>query len=1187
MRTLFTVTSRVILGTILLLVLTNSASAQKLLGVKKVTDHTSEITVNATAEGTNVTFAGHQNQFTGVITGSLNGSTVKFYCIDLFTNVNPGEHPVYWDEGSTPSELTYILNNYYPVNPNAPGKLQTVNQEAAAVQLAIWHFSDNLDPETIQDAIIQTRTKVIIADAIANAGNANPLQTLQIIPVNQSVSQGTLASFKVKALSNNNTPISGLTIQLSTTGGTLSALSEITAGFGETPSITLSNGSSEGTFVVTANATVSIPQGTIYVAKVGPTTHQRIVLASPTTDKKEVSTTIIFSPKPSTCDLTGFTTFTQGGWGSPSNSTPGGIRDSYFDQVFPNGLVVGGNKTLKLTSALAVMTYLPDGGTPAALTQNYVDPDSKTKINVLAGQVVALTLNAAFSNAGYLGKTTYPLGNLIIASGVFEGKTVNQLLAIANNALGGGNTGYPLSAINDAVAAINENFDNGTTNAKFLSCETSKASLGDKVWIDANKNGIQDNGEAGKSGVTVKLFTCGNVLVSTTTTDANGNYLFTNLTPGDYYVEFVRPANYVFTKKDAAADDLDSDADIVTGKTVCTTLVAGENDMSWDAGIYEQAASLGDKVWEDTNKNGIQDADENGIPGVTVKLFTCDGTQVATTTTDGNGNYLFSSLAPGSYYVQFEKPAGYLPTSMDAGADNVDSDADVVTGKTICTELVANESDLTWDAGFYKVPVVKKADLKLEKSVSKINPTCGENFFYTLKVTNLGPDAASDVVVNDLLPSGVVYNSSNASVGSYDNATGIWAVGSLANSANATLTINVKVDCSNTNSTFDLGVARDFNLFVIENLEQHGTDTQGKLAVGNNAILSDYSVGDQLPANSGDVLVVGHNLSFTSGDVFGGNVVYGNATNLPDWSVSVAGTLSKGKPINFELAANYLRTLSTTLGSFSVNGTTAFEWGGLTLTGTNPSINVFKVKGSELSACNDMQINVPQGSVVIVNIDGTNIRWESAGLEVHGTSITNVLYNFYEALKLTVSGIDIRGSVLAPFANLIYNSGVINGQVVVKSMKGDGQFNLSTFLGNIPVGKVVTNIASVTSSTIDEVSSNNTVSASFVLSGSNSGNEVTGVENESGLPKEFKLAQNYPNPFNPSTMIEFSIPVTGSYSLVVYDIIGQEVTTLVSGNMSAGYHRVNFDASRLASGMYIYRLIGNNVNITKKMLLTK
>ena len=1185
MRALFTVTSRVVLGTILLLVLTNTADAQKLLGVKKVTDHTSEITVNATAEGTNVTFAGHQNQFTGVITGTLNGSNVKFYCIDLFTNVNPSEHPVYWDEGSTPSELTYILNNYYPVNVNAPGKLGTINQEAAAVQLAIWHFSDNLDPESIEDATIKARTKAIIADAVSNSGNVNPLQTLQIIPATQSVLQGSLASFKVKAVSNNNTPISGLTIQLSTTGGTLSTTSEVTAGFGETPNITLSNGSNEGTFVVTAKATVSIPQGTIYVAKVGPTTHQRIVLASPTTDKKEVSTTIIFSPKPSTCDLTRFTTFTQGGWGSPSNSTPGGIRDAHFTQVFPNGLIVGGNKTLKLTTAAAVAAYLPDGGTSVALTANYTNPTGK--ISVLAGQVVALTLNVAYSNAGFLGTTTYPLGNLIISSGTFTGKTVNQFLVIANNALGGGNTGYSLSAINDAATAINENFDNGTTNKNYLSCETPKASLGDKVWIDTNKNGIQDNNETGKSGVTVKLFTCNNVLVSTTTTDASGNYLFSNLTPGDYYVEFVKPANYVFTTKDTGADDVDSDVDVVSGKTICTTLSAGENDLTWDAGIYEQVASLGDKVWEDTNKNGIQETSENGIPGVTVKLYTCVGAEVATTTTDGNGYYLFSSLAPGSYYVQFEKPAGYLPTSKDAGADDLDSDADVTTGKTVCTELVANENDLTWDAGFYKVPIVKKADLKLEKSVSKSNPTCGENFYYTLKVTNLGPDAASDVVVNDLLPNGVVYNSSNASIGSYDNTTGVWAVGSLANGANATLTINVKVDCGNTNSTFDLGVARDFNLFVLENLEQHGTDTQGKLAVGNNAILSDYSVGDQLPANSGDVLVVGHNLSFTSGDVFGGNVVYGNATNLPDWSVSIAGTLTKGTPINFELAANYLRTLSTTLSGFSVNGTTTFEWGGLTLTGTNPSINVFYVKGSELSTCNDMQINVPVGSVVIVNIDGTNVSWESAGLEVHGTSITNVLYNFYQATKLTVSGIDIRGAVLAPFADLVYNSGVINGQVVVKSMKGDGQFNLSTFLGNIPVGKVITNIASVTSSTIDEVASNNSVSASFILSGSNSGNEATGVENESGLPKEFKLAQNYPNPFNPSTVIEFSIPVSGTYSLVVYDIIGQEVTTLVSGTMSAGYHRVNFDASRLASGMYIYRLVGNNVNITKKMLLTK
>ena len=89
------------------------------------------------------------------------------------------------------------------------------------------------------------------------------------------------------------------------------------------------------------------------------------------------------------------------------------------------------------------------------------------------------------------------------------------------------------------------------------------------------------------------------------------------------------------------------------------------------------------------------------------------------------------------------------------------------------------------------------------------------------------------------------------------------------------------------------------------------------------------------------------------------------------------------------------------------------------------------------------------------------------------------------------------------------------------------------------------------------------------------------------VPKEFKLEQNYPNPFNPSTTIEFTIPKDGKYSISVYNILGQLVRTLADDEFQPGYYKVNFDATRLSSGMYIYRLFGNNVNITKKMILMK
>ncbi|MDJ0583334.1 SdrD B-like domain-containing protein, partial [Crocosphaera sp.] len=145
------------------------------------------------------------------------------------------------------------------------------------------------------------------------------------------------------------------------------------------------------------------------------------------------------------------------------------------------------------------------------------------------------------------------------------------------------------------------------------------ASLGDQVFIDADADGIQDAGEVGLDGVTVNLIQNGQV-VGTQVTSNGGQYLFTDLVPGDYQVEFVAPDGFIFSPADQGGDDTaDSDADPITGLTQSVTLISGENNLTLDAGLVE-LASLGDFVFEDLNADGIQDAGESGILGVTVNL---------------------------------------------------------------------------------------------------------------------------------------------------------------------------------------------------------------------------------------------------------------------------------------------------------------------------------------------------------------------------------------------------------------------------------------------------------------------------------------------------------------------------------------------------------------------------------------
>jgi hypothetical protein len=109
----------------------------------------------------------------------------------------------------------------------------------------------------------------------------------------------------------------------------------------------------------------------------------------------------------------------------------------------------------------------------------------------------------------------------------------------------------------------------------------------------------------------------------------------------------------------------------------------------------------------------------------------------------------------------------------------------------------------------------------------------------------------------------------------------------------------------------------------------------------------------------------------------------------------------------------------------------------------------------------------------------------------------------------------------------------------------------------------------------------------FLITDNKGGNWRKEIILAYSLPREFKLEQNYPNPFNPTTAIEFTIPETGRYGLSVYNILGQLIQTISDEEYVPGYYKINFDASRFASGMYIYKLTGSNVNISKKMVFMK
>jgi hypothetical protein len=239
--------------------------------------------------------------------------------------------------------------------------------------------------------------------------------------------------------------------------------------------------------------------------------------------------------------------------------------------------------------------------------------------------------------------------------------------------------------------------------SKLVGTAPSPVTIGDRVFLDSNGDGIQNTGEAGLANVSVQLLTGSGAVVGTATTDSNGNYSFI-ATAGSYSLKFLAPTGYSFTATGRGSDRTkDSDVNPATGQTAAIAFTAGQTNLDIDAGLF-QAIVIGDRVFLDSNGNGVQEGGESGLSGVTVKLLDSSGGQVATTTTNASGQYSFSA-APGTYRLQFDKPdSSYFFSPANQGNDATDSDVvDASTGRTASFTLTSSQQpDFNFDAGLFK-----------------------------------------------------------------------------------------------------------------------------------------------------------------------------------------------------------------------------------------------------------------------------------------------------------------------------------------------------------------------------------------------------------------------------------------------------------------------------------------------------
>lgn len=252
--------------------------------------------------------------------------------------------------------------------------------------------------------------------------------------------------------------------------------------------------------------------------------------------------------------------------------------------------------------------------------------------------------------------------------------------------------------------------------------------------------------------------------------------------------------------------------------------------------------------------------------------------------------------------------------------------------------------------------------------------------------------------------------------------------------------------------SYGLGVAGDFNTFIFNDFTG-SSDTEGKLAVGGNATLTSYSVGYKLGAGSGDVLVVGGDLTYTGGNVYNGDIRVGGSLSGSTYDLSSGGETYTGSslPFSFASAEAQLTALSQSLSNVASTGTSTYEWGTITLVGTGATTEVFNLDGQQLlDASNLTFTGITDGATVVINVSGLSSGFTNMGMSDLSGISQNVLFNFYEATNLVISGVGVEGSILAPLAAVDAQNGVIYGQTVASSWSGAVQQDYNPFQGTLP-----------------------------------------------------------------------------------------------------------------------------------------
>lgn len=645
----------------------------------------------------------------------------------------------------------------------------------------------------------------------------------------------------------------------------------------------------------------------------------------------------------------------------------------------------------------------------------------------------------------------------------------------------------------------------------FEGCVTLKASLGDYVWFDENGNGIQDNGEPGVEGVNVALLDENENFIELTQTDSNGYYLFSDLDPGTYIVNFEAPEGFDFTIKGAGSDiEKDSNVNLSSGNTDPITLSAGQTRLDIDAGLEETITTT-------ENQN------------LTITVGPCWRTFASPfqqRSYDGE-----NPINPVQDFT-YNNLIGQWWTQGVPGSDHPSA-----TESNILLWPLNTDEDT--DAGW------TTSGLNLNDQIPG-----GKGFLMSVFTDDefgtpgdWGKTVSFTYNPDDIYPAPYTVSVSAGNLNSQDNG---WSL--LGNPFDEAVDFK---DVANS-STGITGVA-----YIYDRNKSPRDDGPG----GIDENLGSYP-GGWRTVNEDGIGDITDDLI----PVFQGFFVQNDDVTASSTREVVFTEESKSGPTEFygkQHERSFIRLELSGEGLFNSSWITLSEDGGFDrLYGDAYELHPFTEhyalfgtrKGDEIFDIGRFPL---QDGVEIPMVIETTLSGE------YTISATDFQIPPGTELLFVDKEKNISLPVDENFSYIFITHAV--------QQKGMG-------LDALPCGATQQQIADFFRPQQAKAAGNDR----FVL--------VVNPDNNSGgnnLPSTIELKQNYPNPFNPTTQITYQLPELADVRLEVYDMAGRQVATLVNNRVNAGTHTINFNATDLSSGIYLYRLQAGTTVLTRKLTLIK